>query len=237
MHKAGELYMRNLYFDDFEDLACTVADTYDALDYDDEEDVVMIAKYDEARQIIKELLCLGYDLHSVEIHDDLWENYDAEYVVSLYENEVWCEPMLRENGYIEEDAPVIYVLDNCSSKVIPYCKGKTVYEVSVGYDEDDECDCDECDDCEEGFTVNGRPVSKEEFDSYTSHFMHDKKPVATSNTKSVYKINGKECSKEEFDKKYEEFEEMYLDNIRDMLLNYCNFMDEVNDWRSRFLRW
>ena len=42
-HKAGELYMRNLYFDDFEDLACDIADTYDALDYDDEEDVVIIA--------------------------------------------------------------------------------------------------------------------------------------------------------------------------------------------------
>ena len=229
MHKAGELYMKNLYFDDFEDLACDIADTYDALDYDDEEDVVMIAKYDETRQIIKELLCLGYDIHSVEIHDDLWENYDAEYVVSLYENEVWCEPMLRENGYIEEDAPVIYVLDNCSSKVIPYCKGKVVYEVTVG---DDECSCD---DCEEGFTVNGRPVSKEEFDKYVSQFKHDEKPATTS--KESYFINGKSVDKSEFDKKYEEFEEMYLDNIRDMMLNYCSFMDSVNDWRSRMFRW
>ena len=205
--------MRNLYFDDFEDLACAVADTYDALEYDDEEDIAIIAKYEDARQIIKELLCLGYDIHSVEIHDDLWENYDAEYVISLYENEVWCEPMLRENGYIEEDAPVIYVLDNCSSKVIPYCKGKTVYEVTVG---DDACECDECEcTCKK-----------------------DEKPTTTSTAnKSTYKINNKEVSKEEFDKKYEEFEEMYLDNIRDMMLNYCEFMDSVNDWRSRFLRW
>ena len=202
--------MRNLYFEDFEDLACAVADTYDTLDYDDEEDVVIIAKYEEARQIIKELLCLGYDIHSVEIHDDLWENYDAEYVISLYENEVWCEPMLRENGYIEEDAPVIYVLDNCSSKVIPYCKGKTVYEVTVG---DDDCSCDECE-C----------ACKE-----------DEKPTTTSIAKSTYKINNKEVSKEEFDKKYEEFEEMYLDNIRDMMLNYCSFMDSVNEWKRLFL--
>ena len=204
--------MENLYFDDFEDLACDIADTYDALDYDDEEDIAIIAKYEEARQIIKELLCLGYDLHSVEIHDDLWENYDAEYVISLYEDEVWCEPMLRENGYIEEDAPVIYVLDNCSSKVIPYCKGKTVYEVTVG---EEACECDECE----------------------CACKKDEKPTTPTSAKSVYKVNGKECSKEEFDKKYEEFEEMYLDNIRDMLLNYCSFMDEMNDWRSRFLRW
>ena len=221
--------MENLYFDDFKDLACDIADTYDALDYDDEEDVAIIAKYEEARQIIKELLCLGYDLHSVEIHDDLWENYDAEYVISLYENEVWCEPMLRENGYIEEYAPVIYVLDNCSSKVIPYCKGKIVYEVTV---DDDGCDCD---DCEDGFTINGKYATKEEFDDYVSQFKHDEKPSTTS--KESYFINGKSVDKSEFDKKYEEFEEMYLDNIRDMLLGYCNFMDEVNDWRNRLLRW
>lgn len=223
--------MKNLYFDDFEDLACDIADTYDSLDGEDFEDVAIIAKYDEARHIIKELLCLGYDIHSLEIHDELWENYNAEFIISLYDNELWCEPMLRENGYLTDDSPVTYILDNCSSKVIPYCKGKTVYEVGVG---DDDCSCDECDEC---LTINGKPATKEEFDSYTSHFMHNKKPVATSSTKSTYKINNKEVSKEEFDKKYDEFEEMYLDNIRDMLLGYCEFMDSVNDWRSRFLRW
>ena len=226
--------MKNLYFDDFEDFSCAVADTYDALDYD-EEDVAIIAKYEEARQIIKELLCIGYDIHSLEIHDELWESYDAEYVISLYDNSIWCEPMLRENGYIDEDAPVIYVLDNCSSKVIPYCKGKIVYEVTVG--DDDECSCDDCEDSEDdGYTVNGRPVSKEEFDMYVSQFKHDEKPTTASSAKSVYKINNKEVSKEEFDKKYEEFEEMYLDNIRDMFLSYCEFMDEVNEWRKLF-RW
>lgn len=172
--------------------------------------MAIIAKYEEARQIIRELLCLGYDIHSLEIHDDLWENYEAEYVVSLYDNSVWCEPMLRENGYIDEDAPVIYVLDNCSSKVIPHCKGKTVYEVTVG---DDECDCDECE----------------------CACQKDDKPTTTS--KESYFINGKSVDKSEFDKKYEEFEEKYMDNIRDMLLSYCEFMDEVNEWRSRMLRW
>lgn len=226
--------MRNLYFDDFEDFSCVIADIYDALDYD-EEDVAIIAKYEEARQIIKELLCLGYDINSLEIHDELWENYDAEYVISLYDNSIWCEPMLRENGYIEEDSPVIYVLDNCSSKVIPYCKGNTVYEVTVGIDEDDECGCDDCDDSEECLTINGKPATKEEFDSYISQFKHDEKPTTTS-AKSVYKVNGKECTKEEFDKKYEKFEEMYLDNIRDMMINYRTFLDEVNDWRKLF-RW
>ena len=203
--------MKNLYCDDFEDFACAVADSYDTLDYEDEEDIVVIAKYEEARQIIKELLCLGYDIHSIEIHDDLWENYEAEYVVSLYDNSVWCEPMLREKGYIDEDAPVIYVLDNCSSKVIPYCKGNNVFEVSIGVEE---CDCDECE----------------------CACQKDEKPNPTTSS-VTYKINNKEVTKDEFDKKYEEFEEMYMNNIRDMMLNYCEFMDSVNEWRSSLLRW
>ena len=204
--------MKNIYFDDFEDFACTVADTYDSLKGEDYEDVAIIAKYEEARQIIKELLCLGYDIHSVEIHDDLWENYDAEYVISLYEDEVWCEPMLRENGYIEEDAPVIYVLDNCSSKVIPYCKGKTVYEVTVG---EEACSCDECE----------------------CACKKDEKPTTTSTTKSTYRVNGKEVDKDTYEKALSDIEDRYLDNVRDMLLGYCEIMDEVNDWQSRFLRW
>lgn len=49
-----------------------------------------------------------------------------------------------------------------------------------------------------------------------------------------YSVNGKPVTKAEFDKKYEEFENKYLDNIRDMLLNYCDLMDSFNDWQKRF---
>ena len=156
--------MKNLYFNDFEDLACSVSDTYASLKDEGFDDIAIIAKYEEAKYIIKNLLCIGYDVHSIEIHDYLWDNYDAEFVISLYDNKVWCEPFLRENGYINEESPVIYILDNCSSKVIPHCKGKIVYEVSVGIDEDNcnnhsECACKkdihvEADGDMHGFSVN-----------------------------------------------------------------------------------
>ena len=53
-------------------------------------------------------------------------------------------------------------------------------------------------------------------------------------TAASYTVNGKEVTKAEFDKKYEEFENKYMDNIRDMLLNYCDLMDRFNDWQIRF---
>ena len=55
-------------------------------------------------------------------------------------------------------------------------------------------------------------------------------------TTASYSVNGKPVTKAEFDKKYEEFENKYMDNIRDMLLNYCEFMDEMNEWQKLF-RW
>ena len=156
--------MKNLYFNDFEDLACDITDTYASLKDEGFDDIAIIAKYEEAKHIIKNLLCIGYDVHSIEIHDYLWDNYDAEFVISLYDNKVWCEPFLRENGYINEESPVIYILDNCSSKVIPHCKGNIVYEVSVGIGEDNcnnhsECACNkdvyiETDGDMHGFSVN-----------------------------------------------------------------------------------
>ena len=220
--------MRNLYFDDFEDLACDIAGKFDMVK-DDFGDIAIIAKYEEAKEIIAELSCIGYSLESIRMSRPEWENYHEEYLISLNNDGIWCEPMKSDGKYLTDESTITYILDNCSSKVIPYCKGKTVYEVSVG---DEACECDECEEC---LTINGKPATKEEFDKYVSQFKHDEKPTTTS-SKESYFINGKSVDKSEFDKEYEKFEEMYLDNIRDMLLSYCEFMDEVNEWRKLF-RW
>ena len=89
-----------------------------------------------------------------------------------------------------------------------YLDSERIFEVGIG---DDECDCGE----------------------YECACKKDEKPTVSSTTKSTYKINGKECSKEEFDAAMTEIEDKYLDNVRDMLLGYCDVMDRMNQWRSR----
>ena len=201
--------MKNLYFDNFEDLACVIADKFDELYKENFEDIAVIAKPDEAKEIFKELVCMGYDICNITYERIDWDGYDDEYILSMNHDGIWLEKFKREDGkYLTDESTITYILDNCSSKVIPYCKGKNVYEVTVGIDEDD-CDCSEC------------------------AYKKDEKP---STTKESYFINGKSVDKSEFDKKYEEFEEMYLDNIRGMFLGYCEFMDEMNEWRKLF-RW
>ena len=137
--------MEKLCFEDYEELACYICSTYDTLKLDDElSDVAIIAKYEDTRQIIKEILCLGYDIHSISMHDVEYDGYDSEYIITLYENELWIEPMLRNGRYITDISSIIYIFNTCSSKVIPYCKGDIVYEVSIG---DEGCGCDECCSC------------------------------------------------------------------------------------------
>ena len=200
--------MKNLYFDDFEDFSCVIADKFDRLDKENFEDIAVIAKPNEVKEIFKELVCIGYDICNITYERIDWDGYDDEYILSMNHDGIWLEKFKSENGYLTDESTITYILDNCSSKVIPYCKGRTVFDVTVGEEDcgfDFECDCQK-----------------------------DEKPATTS--KESYFINGKSVDKSEFDKEYEKFEEKYMDNIRDMLLSYCEFMDEVNEWK-RLLRW
>lgn len=165
--------MKNLYFDDFEDLACDIADKFDRLDKEKFEDIAVIAKPDEIKEIFKELVCIGYDICNITYERIDWDGYDDEYILSMDHDGIWLEKFKSENGYLTDESTITYILDNCSSKVIPQCKGKTVYEVTVGIDEEDDCDCSEC-------------ACKK-----------DEKPTTTSAT---YRVNGWKVSKEEYEK-------------------------------------
>lgn len=204
--------MKNLYFDDFEDFACDVADKFDIVK-DDFGDVSIIAKYEEAKKIIAELSCIGYSLESIRMSRPEWENYHEEYLISLNNDGIWCEPMKLDDKYLTDESTITYILDNCSSKVIPQCRGKIVFEVTVGVDEYD-CDCSEC------------ACKKDEKPTTTT----------TSTVSATYRVNGKECDKDTYEKALNELDEKYLDNVQDMLLNYFDFVDEMNEWR-RLLGW
>ena len=114
--------MKNLYFDDFEDLACDIADNFDMVK-DDFGDIAIIAKYDEAKEIISELSCIGYSLESISMSRPEWGKYYDEYLISLNNDGIWCEPMKLDGKYSTAESTITYILDNCSSAVIPYCKG------------------------------------------------------------------------------------------------------------------
>ena len=204
--------MKNLYFDDFEDLACDIADKFDELNKEKFEDIAVIAKPDEVKEIFKELICIGYDICNITYERIDWDGYDDEYILSMHHDGLWIEKLKREDGkYLTDESTITYILDNCSSAIIPYCKGKIIYEVTVGIDEDD-CNFDDCSEC----------ACKK-----------DEKP-ATASSKSVYKVNGKEVSKEEYEKVLDKFSDKYMDSVQDILLNHLEFIDEMRNFAKLF---
>ena len=225
MNKQEKNIVDILTFDEIEDIVDIFIDKV----YHTDKNVALITNKELVEYAMDVLL--NDDCITVKRVDLELDSEDAEYMISVDDDGYMVvQPVEYYDDKYFNDIEYAFVdMDGCVEQMtIDNLLNRDVEIELFGIDE---CDCDEC---EKGFTVNGRPVSKEEFDNYVSQFKHDEKP--TSTTKSTYKINGKECSKEEFDKKYEEFEEMYLDNIRDMLLSYCEFMDEVNEWRKLF-RW
>ena len=146
------------------------------------------------------------------------DSEDAEYMISVDDDGYMVvQPVEYYDDKYFKDIEYAFVdMDGCVDQMtIDNLLDRDVSVVLFVYE--DECECDECE----------------------CACKKDEKPTTASTTSksATYKINNKEVSKEEFDKKYEEFEEMYIDNIRDMLLNYRSFMDEVNEWRRRMLRW
>ena len=143
------------------------------------------------------------------------DSEDAEYMISVNDDGYMVVQPVEyyDDKYFNNIEYAFVDMDGCVEQMtIDALLNRDAKIVLFGIEE--ECSCDECD----------------------CACKKDEKPTTTT-SKESYFINGKSVDKSEFDKEYEKFEEKYMDNIRDMLLNYCEFMDSVNDWRSRFLRW
>lgn len=194
-----------------------LVDTITALlgDMNDDYPVISVyGKYDIIKDILEDLITSGVSIaNEIELQDYDVAYYDKEFVLYLTTDGVNVEKTydIDDETYLSGSADISFIHEDCNSKLIKYVDSKTVYEFGYNVD-DEECDCDE----------------------YEYACQKEDKPVTTS--KSEYFINGKSVDKSEFDKKFEQLEEKYLDNIRDMLLNHLEFQQEMDEWR-RLFRW
>jgi len=162
------IIIKTLHFEDYEDFACTVSDAYDRVKSDDKYNSVdVIAKYEDAKEIIRELIGIGYGIASINgFGDPEWDDYDDAFVISLLDDEIWCEPVKRKDGYIFVEADVVYIFNDCNSKIVPKIEADEVYEVEIG---DFDYDCENCDyhdmttTSSATYKVNGKEVSEKEY--------------------------------------------------------------------------
>lgn len=162
------------------DMALAVSDKYEEVTNKDEYDsVCVIAKYDDAKEILSILISMDYDIGRIEIYDEIDKGYSDEFIISLFNNTVWCSPTKDENEYLSLEDDYVYLLDNCNSKIIPYIYAKEIYEVKVGeIDDDCDCCCEHCNCChndnnavckvyvDEDDNVTGFSVHKNDEDSH-----------------------------------------------------------------------
>lgn len=209
----GETIMQN-----FENIEELVAHMFDKLDGDDP--VSVVADKDLAVSIMKEML--DYDGVILNFANVDTFDYDKEYIVSLYDDtdtDYWhvsieqvynCE----KDKYLGTDGYVLFHED-VNSKALLDMKNNENIELS-GYD---------------WFVIG-----EEETDDIKNNDVSANKDVIKSDDKSisttfkeVYKVNNKIVDKDTFEKQFMKFKDRYMDNIRDMLLKYADFMDEWND--------
>lgn len=152
--------------------------------YDNLNSVAIVAKYPEAKELIEDLISeRGFEISSIkELGDSNATGYADEYIISLFVNEIGCEPAKDNNGYKDIYAEAVYILEDCNSKVISHIHSENVFEVDIdeNVDCEDDCACDEdCEDCcycgndtyyfdvKSGtYEINGKKVSKKELLDY-----------------------------------------------------------------------
>lgn len=146
------IIIKNAYFDSYEEFADCIVDTYeDSCENEEFSSVDVIAKFDAAKEIVKELVSDGYDIALITNFAGVEsDGYKDEFIVSLSDDKIWVEPFKRGNDYITAEADVVYIMDDCNYKCIPNILSDKIYAVEVDLnDESDDYTDDECDgDCE-----------------------------------------------------------------------------------------
>lgn len=212
-----------LRYDNVEQL---VSDMFHTLEADDDM-VSVVADKDLTVEIMQELFT--YENIVLEYCDiTVKEDYDREYFCSLsYDYDTEGYYFCIEPAYNDEKGKYLgtngYILfhEDVNSKALTDMQNNEM-SFLTGHDwfvigEDDSFESGDGD-----VTDKETDVAAKENASV--------KPNTTN--KAVYRVNGKEVDKETYDKAFDKIEGLYLDSIRDMLLGYNKFLDEINTfWR------
>ena len=142
--------MHTLKCKNIEELVEAVVETYELL-HECDRNVSFVAKYDNAKEILKELVFYDYDLKFVELADPELDNYEDEYVISIVCDEVFCEKLKLSGRYCMLSPKFVFFDEDVNSKCIKFFESDMKYEFQITDDEssddaDQMIDCHDCDD-------------------------------------------------------------------------------------------
>lgn len=176
--------------------------------YNTDKTVGVIANKHLVEYILDELISLDEtSIKEIDLVDYMRIN---EYVISVNDDgHIICVPI--EDYVVLDDMDTVYIdMDgDIGQDTIDYCVNEDKEVVLFG-EEDDECE--NCLFCDGNCKVND---------------------VASTSTAS-YSVNGKPVSKEEYEDKMAELDSVFREHMDNILSDYSDFVDEMNNWRRLF---
>lgn len=192
--------------------------------------VSVVAKFDIMKEIVKYIMAIeeGIDFENINLTAPIFNGYEDEYILEVFAEDDGegmffnVEPAKAGDKYKNLSNDVVYVFDDCNSKVLDACKDSDVYIVHIG--EDDEFE----------------DVVAEEYNCPKCKKNRDLSNV----DKTKYRVNGKKVSEKEYSKVKSECDELIKDirnihcnfvenKIKDWLKDYCDVMDSFNNLFAR----
>lgn len=169
--------MKTLKFNSIEEFCEELNECIETI-YDANEDkyVSVVAKYDEAKEIIRELVYYDYNIAQIEIEDPSWDGYNDEFEVSVINGEIFCSKIKYNDKYLGLCSSIVFFMEDVNSKCISAFPDAILkYEVQI----DEEC-CDACCECkesdntsfhlvEEDGEMHGFTCSKLDENGYVTH--------------------------------------------------------------------
>lgn len=157
--------LKTLHFENYECLCQHIIDTYNELVCDNIADcsVGVIVKGWELDLVLPKLLDNDFYINAINIDLSDNDNEEIEYCIRMYGNGAFaCEPIKVYDFYAYVENTVTFISEEINSKCLKYIISPNKVVFSVG-----ECECD-CENCccttDNQYMINGKPVSKEEYD-------------------------------------------------------------------------
>lgn len=142
-------------FEDFSDMLDNIFEAID--ESEDYISATIIGKYKEISEILNLVIsCYAVEIGDISLCSEDCNGYKDEYALAIFNDEdrgvvVCCSPLKTERGYCGYGGDVVYILDNCNSKVQYACEDEAKF-VIIG---EDEGSCDDCDCCKgEPYVLN-----------------------------------------------------------------------------------
>lgn len=211
--------MKRFVFEDINDVATTMV----AKVHNGTCAVSAICHYELATAIAEELVREGCNIDFAEIYSYEYNCYDREYAVTVHADHeenifVSVDPLYRDDKYLFHYSDVIYVHQDCNSKLLKHVDAEELYEFAVGEldeedtDKDEMC-CDCCEECEDTDDEDDNIITHHS-DSVT--VSRDKFGNPTGFTKSCFMDNGDGISQYSSYSYYCNDEDILRDMARDL---------------------